>query len=236
MRFQHVGLDQVHQFVKQHDQRRLTGVILGWIEADDPRLVVDVWLKPQRERAGGPGESGRGLCVPRANLEVERRRPLERSDEQLDGDWLHNVSLLIHRNADRARSAASPVAATDRAYARIAPKWWPANAGGALVIPRRHVENPYEMEQEDGHGVWDLTRQVAKAMRFSYDCEGVSTRQHNEPAGDQDVWHLHVHVLPRFSDDRLYQRHRDARWVHVDERRSFGEKLRAVLRLPTTFG
>lgn len=128
------------------------------------------------------------------------------------------------------------VAVTDRAYARIAPKWWPANAGGALVIPRRHVENLYEMEQEDGHGVWDLTQQVAKAMRFSYDCEGVSTRQHNEPAGDQDVWHLHVHVLPRFSDDRLYQRHRDARWVHVDERRSFGEKLRAVLRLPTTFG
>nr|WP_306238238.1 HIT domain-containing protein [Ornithinimicrobium sp. HY1745] len=127
------------------------------------------------------------------------------------------------------------VAVTDRAYARIAPKWWPANAGGALVIPRRHVENLYEMEPEDGHGVWDLTQQVAQAMRLSYACEGISTRQHNEPAGDQDVWHLHIHVLPRFSDDRLYQRHLDARWIHVEERRPFADRLRSTLQLPTSF-
>lgn len=128
------------------------------------------------------------------------------------------------------------VAVTDRAFARIAPKWWPANPGAALVIPRRHVENLYEMDADDGHAVWDLTQQVATAMRVAYGCEGTSTRQHNEPAGGQDVWHLHVHVFPRFADDALYQRHDDARWVTVDERRPFADKLRSALQLPTTFG
>lgn len=49
------------------------------------------------------------------------------------------------------------------------------------------------------------------------------------------MWHLHVHVLPRFSDDRLYQRHLDARWAHVDERRVFADRLRSALQLPSSF-
>lgn len=73
---------------------------------------------------------------------------------------------------DDHNQASDVVAVTDRAYARVAPKWWPANAGGALVIPRRHVENLYEMEPDDGHAVWDLTQQVAKAMRRAYGCGG----------------------------------------------------------------
>lgn len=131
--------------------------------------------------------------------------------------------------------ASDVVAVTERAYARIAPKWWPRNPGGALVIPRRHVENLYEVEPDDGHAVWDLTQQVARAMRSSYDCSGVSIRQHNEPAGGQDVWHLHVHVFPRFKDDDLYRQHLDARWVTMDERRPFADVLRTSLQLPTSF-
>lgn len=87
------------------------------------------------------------------------------------------------------------VVVTAHAYARIAPKWWPGNAGADLVISREHHENLYDIPTEVGHAVWDLTQRVAVAMRSTYDCEGISTRQHNEPAGNQDVWHLHVHVF-----------------------------------------
>ena len=41
-------------------------------------------------------------------------------------------------------------------------------------------------------------------MKTAFGCPGVSTRQHNEPAGNQDVWHYHVHVFPRWHGDRLY--------------------------------
>jgi histidine triad (HIT) family protein len=49
-----------------------------------------------------------------------------------------------------------------------------------------------------------LTRLAALALKAVYVCEGVSTRQHNEPAGGQDVWHYHVHVTPRFEGDNFY--------------------------------
>jgi len=128
------------------------------------------------------------------------------------------------------------VAVTERAFARIAPKWWPGNPGAVLVMPRAHVENLYSMPAEDGHAVWDLTRRVAVAVRDAYGCEGTSTRQHNEPAGNQDVWHLHVHVFPRFAGDQLYQRHDRARWVAGSERAEYAERLRSAMALPATFG
>lgn len=128
------------------------------------------------------------------------------------------------------------VAVTDHAFARIAPKWWPGNPGAVLVVPREHHENLYDLPTVIGHAVWDLTQQVAIAMRRTYDCEGVSTRQHNEPDGNQDVWHLHVHVFPRHPGDDLYVRHREARWVGPDERMPYAEVLAAELRAPRSFG
>ena len=127
------------------------------------------------------------------------------------------------------------VAVTDLAFARVSPKWWSANPGAALVIPRAHHENLYDIPTEVGHAVWELTQQVAVAMRASYDCEGISTRQHNEPAGNQDVWHLHVHVYPRHADDLLYERHRSTRWVPAAEREPYADRLAAALGLPRTF-
>ncbi|MER7521876.1 HIT family protein [Microbacterium oxydans] len=124
------------------------------------------------------------------------------------------------------------VAVTERAYARIAPKWWPGNPGAVLVIPRTHVENIYDLSPSDSAAVWDLTQRVAIGIRSSYACEGTSIRQHNEPAGGQDVWHLHVHVFPRHPDDLLYQRHDDAEWVDPAHRQAFATRLRTALGMP----
>ena len=112
----------------------------------------------------------------------------------------------------------------------------PGNPGAALVIPRGHHENLYDLPDEVGHAVWDLTRQVAAAMREACDCAGISTRQHNDPAGGQDVWHLHVHVFPRQDDDRLYERHGENRWASPEEREPYADRLAAALGLPRTFG
>ncbi|MHC9045674.1 HIT family protein [Microbacterium saperdae] len=127
------------------------------------------------------------------------------------------------------------VAVTDRAFARIAPKWWPGNPGAVLVIPRTHVENIYDLPADDGHAVWQLTQQVAVAIRSAYGCDGTSIRQHNEPAGDQDIWHLHVHVFPRYADDDLYRRHDQSRWVAAEEREPYALTLRRALGLPFAF-
>ena len=52
--------------------------------------------------------------------------------------------------------------------------------------------------------VHKLEKRIANALKKVYKCDGVSSRQHNEPAGNQDVWHYHLHVFPRYVDDNLY--------------------------------
>ena len=85
--------------------------------------------------------------------------------------------------------------------------WWPRNEGHVLVVPTEHVENIYDMPGELAASVHETARKVAIAFMETYGCDGTSTRQHNEPGGNQEVWHFHVHVFPRYEGDGLYGAH-----------------------------
>ena len=119
------------------------------------------------------------------------------------------------------------IAQTDGATAWISPAWWPNNEGHVLVVPNAHLENIYCMTPELSAPVLDLARRVATAMMDVYGCEGTSTRQHNGPGGDQEVWHYHMHVFPRYTGDGLYGATR--RRTTADERKPYVQKLRAAL-------
>ncbi len=103
----------------------------------------------------------------------------------------------------------------------------PNNPGHVLVIPVAHFENLYELPEREGAAMFRVTRAIARAMRATSGCTGVSTRQHNEPHGSQDVWHVHTHVFPRFENDQLYAQ------PHVrtapDERKFHADRLRTYL-------
>ncbi len=92
----------------------------------------------------------------------------------------------------------------ERVTAFINARRWPHNPGSAVVIPNAHFENIYDLPLAQASAVHDLARAIALAMKAAYGCDGVSTRQHNEPAGSQDVWHYHLHVFPRYAGDDLY--------------------------------
>ncbi len=99
-----------------------------------------------------------------------------------------------------------------------------------LVIPNAHFENLYAVPDETLGAVYATAKRVALALKDAYGCEGTSTRQHNEPAGGQDVWHFHVHVYPRAQSDGLYEKHLSIRWVEADERAPYADRLRQSLR------
>ncbi len=92
----------------------------------------------------------------------------------------------------------------DRVTAFINIARWPNNPGNAIVIPNAHFENIYDLPLEYATAIHDLARAIALAMKSTYPCDGISTRQHNEPAGNQDVWHYHLHVFPRYLNDQFY--------------------------------
>jgi histidine triad (HIT) family protein len=98
------------------------------------------------------------------------------------------------------------------------PRIW-GRCQGLLVIPKAHHETLYDVPDELGTPLLRAVRRAALAMKAADGCDGVSTRQHNEPAGNQDLWHFHIHVFPRWTGDRLYdQRPADADRLQLAER------------------
>ena len=112
----------------------------------------------------------------------------------------------------------------------IASEWWPNNPGAVLVIPNVHLENLYQVPDQIGMRVYRASRLVALAMKDAYDCAGTSTRQHNEPAGGQDVWHYHQHVFPRYPDDHLYQLTEQRAPAPVELKAKYAGMLREAIR------
>lgn len=88
-----------------------------------------------------------------------------------------------------------------RVFAFIPLHYYGDVRGNCLVAPRLHYENVLDIPDDLGTDFFRATRRLASAMRSAFRCEGISTRQHNGPAGDQDVWHFHLHVFPRFAND-----------------------------------
>ena len=109
----------------------------------------------------------------------------------------------------------------------IAGKWWRSNPGHVIIIPNQHLENIYDMPEEVGHTIFDFSKRVATALKKTYGCDGVSTRQHNEPSGNQDVWHFHLHVFPRYKGDNLYLNYKDTYWPTMEEKKPYADKLRS---------
>jgi len=116
----------------------------------------------------------------------------------------------------------------EKVTAFIAGKWWPNNKGHVLVIPNQHFENIFELPADYAVEIHRAAQLTAFAMKSTYGCDGISTRQHNEPAGNQDVWHYHLHVYPRYMDDQLYLS--KGSQSDPDERAYYADKLRSWIK------
>lgn len=109
----------------------------------------------------------------------------------------------------------------------VSPRWWPNNPGHVIVVPTSHYENLYEVPDDVGGALFAAARRAALALKAAYGCPGTSTRQHNEPAGEQEVWHFHWHVFPRWEGDRLYEEGGFS-WAPRDEMAERAARLRAA--------
>ncbi len=108
----------------------------------------------------------------------------------------------------------------------------PANPGHTLVIPKRHAANLFEIDEEDAAAVMRTAVQVARAIRAALAPDGLNLVQSNGRAGGQEIFHLHVHVIPRWVGDGL----RLARPPVVRRERPLSEvaaEIRRALAAPT---
>jgi histidine triad (HIT) family protein len=74
----------------------------------------------------------------------------------------------------------------------------PRGDGHCLVIPKKPARNILDIEPDSLAAVTRTTQKLAKAVMKAFAADGVTVQQFNEQAGGQVVFHLHVHVMPRF--------------------------------------
>lgn len=117
----------------------------------------------------------------------------------------------------------------DLVTAFVAAAWWPNNAGHVIIVPNAHYENIFDLPLHYATAIHAAAQRIAIAFKQAYRCAGVSTRQHNEPAGNQDVWHYHLHIFPRYPDDQLYELIDHRRRTTPAKRLPYAERLRQVL-------
>ncbi len=96
----------------------------------------------------------------------------------------------------------------------------PINVGHALVIPKKHYENIYEISKEEIGQLYRIVKKIAKAVKTTVATEGIRIIQNNGKAAGQVVFHMHVHIIPMYSDSHWkHPKVRDAKMLDQDAKK-----------------
>lgn len=87
----------------------------------------------------------------------------------------------------------------------------PASKGHALIIPKEHYRNIYEIDEEAAGEAMKLAKKMAAHMTEKLNCDGFNLLQNNGEVAGQTVFHFHLHLIPRYkgmkNDDILMWEH-----------------------------
>lgn len=79
----------------------------------------------------------------------------------------------------------------------------PASKGHALVLPKEHYANLYELEDEVAARVMVVAKKVITEMTRVLACDGYNLVQNNGVVAGQTVFHFHLHLIPRYENDNV---------------------------------
>jgi histidine triad (HIT) family protein len=79
----------------------------------------------------------------------------------------------------------------------------PLNMGHTLVIPKDHYVDIFDIPQTLLSQVHKIAQQVSSPIKKATAADGISIIQQNGKAAGQDIFHIHVHVVPRFEEQKL---------------------------------
>lgn len=79
----------------------------------------------------------------------------------------------------------------------------PATKGHALILPKSHYANLYELPEEDAAEVMKLAKKMMIRMTDKLKCDGFNIVQNNGETAGQTVFHFHMHLIPRYKGDHV---------------------------------
>ena len=77
----------------------------------------------------------------------------------------------------------------------------PATKGHALILPKEHYKNLFELDDKTAAKALVVAKKVATALSNELGCDGFNLLQNNGELAGQTVFHFHIHLIPRYKDD-----------------------------------
>ena len=101
----------------------------------------------------------------------------------------------------------------------------PASKGHALILPKAHAANIYELPDETAAKAMVLAKKMATKLRDGLNCDGFNIVQNNGEIAGQTVFHFHMHLIPRKAGDQAVPE-----WEHLslsdDEMKEICDKMK----------
>jgi len=104
----------------------------------------------------------------------------------------------------------------------------PLNPGHTLVIPKKHYTNMLEMPAEEAGRVFVSVAKVMRGVEKASSADGISVGQSNGKAASQEVFHMHVHIIPRFNHEMMsgFPNRKQTHRAELDE---IGRKIKTAI-------
>lgn len=79
----------------------------------------------------------------------------------------------------------------------------PAAKGHVLLLPKKHMADLTEIDPDIAAKALSVASRIARAQKKALGCDGINMLQNSGPAAWQSVFHLHIHLIPRYKDDGI---------------------------------
>lgn len=79
----------------------------------------------------------------------------------------------------------------------------PASKGHALILPKKHASDLFDLPDETAGKVIILAKKIASVLKEGLHADGINVVQNNGEAAGQTVFHYHMHLIPRYQGDTV---------------------------------
>lgn len=106
----------------------------------------------------------------------------------------------------------------------------PIHKGHALIVPKKHFVNIFDTPAEEAAKIYGVTARVAAAIKEATGCDGINIIQNNGADAGQEVFHSHLHIIPRYKDDGLKFDRKHDEYSGFDEMGALAEKIGKLVK------
>ena len=79
----------------------------------------------------------------------------------------------------------------------------PWSQGHTLIVPKRHAKDIHDIDESDLQQIIIVAKQLATKYNVALGADGYNLHQSNGAAAQQEVFHFHMHLIPRYADDAM---------------------------------